>query len=101
MLKIFAPKIVDRVRIPEFNDSKISQQLYQAKGVINNYLKDKHFTVDISNADDKYAIVEAKADAKKQYASIFVKNDGEIPFLRKIYSAIEKLAKDPSINDKK
>ena len=45
MLKIFGPKVANRVRIPELNTGKYTEQLYQAKGVINNYLKDKNIPI--------------------------------------------------------
>ena len=102
MLKIFGPKVANRVRIPELNTGKYTEQLYQAKGVMENYLKDKHFKVNIADMDDKLMLVEAIADSEKDISAIFIrKNDEETPFLRKIYKTIEYFAKDPDINIKK
>ena len=101
MLKIFGPKVVNRVRIPELNTGKYTEQLYQAKGVIENYLKDKNFKVTITDLNDKFMIVEAFSDKKNSISSTLIKKeDGDIPFLRKIYKKIEDFAKDPNINVK-
>lgn len=102
MLKIFGPKVANRVRIPELNTGKYTEQLYQAKGVMENYLKDKHFRVNIADSNDKFMLVEAIADSKKAIAAILIrKNDEETPFLRKVYRVIEGFAKDSDINVKK
>ena len=102
MLKIFGPKVANRVRIPELNTGKYTEQLFQAKGVINNYLKDKHLKVNIADMDDKFMLVEAIADNKKTIFSTFIrKEDGDTPFLRKVYRVIEGFAKDSDINVKK
>ena len=65
-------------------------------------MKDKRFAVRISQCpfDDEYVQVQAMSDSKKSLSRVSVSKNGEIPFLRKIYSAIEMFAKDPNINKK-
>lgn len=102
MLKIFGPKVANRVRIPKLNTGKYTEQLYQAKGVIDNYLKDKNFRVTIIDFSDTQMLVQAFPDKKNSMSSTFIKKeDDDIPFLRKIYKIVEDFAKDPSINIKK
>ena len=102
MLKIFGPKVANRVRIPKLNTGKYTEQLFQAKGVMENYLKDKHFKVKITDSNDKFMLVEAIADSEKAMSAILIrKNDEETPFLRKVYRVIEGFAKDSDINVKK
>lgn len=103
MLKIFGPKVANRVSIPELNTGKYTEQLYQAKGVIENYLKDKKFRVTITDVDDTFMLVQAFSDKKNSMSSAFIKkeDDDDIPFLGKIYKIVENFAKDPNINIKK
>ena len=105
MIKIFAPKMVDRVTVGYIGNVKISQELNQAKGVMNNYLRDKHFSVEISNSLEESSspiLVRGISDAKKPSScTVPVKNDDKEPLLRKIYRTIEMFAKDPTINTKK
>ena len=102
MFKIFAPKAINRIHISHFEEKNLHQELIQAKGVMDNYMKDKRFAVSISQCplDDEYVQVQAMSDSKKSLSRVSVSKNGEIPFLRKIYSAIEMFAKDPNINKK-
>ena len=103
MLKIFAPKVIDRVNIGYIGNVKISQELNQAKGVMNNYLRDKHFTVDISAFEqgDEFINIRGLADSQKSSCIVPIKKDGNEPLLRRVYRTIEMFAKDPVINTKK
>lgn len=103
MLKIFGPKVANRVRIPKLNTGKYTEQLYQAKGVIDNYLKDKNFRVTIIDFSDTQMLVQAFPDKKNSMSITYIKkeDDDDIPFLRKIYKIVEDFAKDPNINIKK
>lgn len=106
MLKIFAPKVVDKVNVGYIGDIKISKEINQAKGVMNNYLRDKHFSVEISRSLEKESspiLVRGISEAKKSPSSCMVpiKSDDKEPLLRKIYRTIEMFAKDPTINTKK
>ena len=99
MLKIFAPKMVNRVNIGYIGNVKIAQELNQAKGVMNNYLKDKKFSVTFVDSFDKDFVHAQSLDDKKTSCSyIAIKKDGDTPFLRNIYKALEKFAKDKNIN---
>lgn len=102
MLKIFTPKSIDRVRINSLKETNLHQDLIQAKGVMDNYMKNKYFVVSISQCplDDEFVQVQAISDTKKCVSRVSVSKYGEIPFLRKIYSAIEMFAKDADINKK-
>ena len=102
MFKIFAPKAINRIHISHLEEKKLHQELIQAKGVMNNYMKDKRFAVRISQCpfDGEYVQVQAMSDSKKSLSRVSVSKNGEIPFLRKIYSAIEMFAKNPNINKK-
>lgn len=104
MLKIFAPKMVNRVNIGYIGNVKIAQELNQAKGVMNNYLRDKHFTVEISclEKDGDPFTVRGISDARyPDTCTVPIQNDDKEPLLRKIYRTIEMFAKDPRINTKK
>ena len=48
MFKIFAPKTINRVHIKHLKEANLHQELTQAKGVMDNYMKDKHFTISIT-----------------------------------------------------
>lgn len=102
MFKIFAPKTINRIHISSLEEKNLHQELIQAKGVMNNYMKDKHFVVKIGQCplDDEYVQLQAMSDTRKSMSSVSVSKNGEIPFLRKIYSAIEMFAKDSDINKK-
>ena len=102
MLKILAAKTINRIRISRLKEKNLHQELIQAKGVMNNYMKDKHFVVNIGQCqfDDEFVQLQALSDTKKNLSCVSVSKNGEIPFLRKIYRAIEMFAKDPNINKK-
>lgn len=101
MLKIFAPKIIDKVTI-NVTDAVKAKELEQAKGVMNNYLKDKHFTVRLFDSLETDAIVvQGLNEEKTALQWITILKESDTPFLRKVYLAIEKLAQDSSINKKK
>jgi hypothetical protein len=102
MFRIFAPKANNRVVINRLREKNLHQELTQAKGVMDNYMKDKHFTVNISQCplDDEFVQLQAMSDSKMSLSCISVRKNGEKPFLRKVYSAIEMFAKDSLINKK-
>ena len=102
MFKIFAPKTINSIRISRLEEKNLHQELIQAKGVMDNYMKDKHFVVNISQCplSDKFVQLQALSDTRKSLSCVSVSKNGEIPFLRKIYSAIEMFAKDPTIYKK-
>lgn len=103
LMKIFAPKTVDRVNIYPLKEVKLTEKLQQAKGVMNNYLKDKHFSVSISQCplDEECLQVKVISDTKKSMSRVSVKKEGDIPLLRKIYTVIETFAKDSYLNARK
>lgn len=102
MFKIFTPKAINRVNIGPLKEKNLHQDLIQAKGIIDNYMKDKNFVVNIRQCplDDDFVRVGALSDTKKSMSSVSICKKGEIPFLRKIYSAIEMFAEDADINKK-
>ena len=97
MLKMFSPKIVQsKVNISNEIASPHREYLLQAKGVMNNYLRDKKCTVSIKDcplSDGDCLEISALNDSKQSFSRISVLKDGEIPFLRKIYKAIEMVSK--------
>ena len=101
LTKIFTPKIVEKVTI-NVADATKARELEQAKGVMNNYLKDKHFTVRLFDAlDADTVVVQGLNEDKTALEWITVLKESDTPFLRKIYQAIENLSGNPSINKKK
>ena len=102
MFKIFAPKTINRVHIKHLKETNLHQELTQAKGVMDNYMKDKHFVVAISQCplDDEFVQLQAISDTKRSLSRVSISKNGKIPFLRKIYSAIEMFANDSNINKK-
>lgn len=89
----------------KINPSKISisknislphkEQLMQAQKVMDNYLKDKNCNIKIRNSamyGNDYLDVQAMSNSKKTMCLISVLKDGDVPFLRKIYKAIETVA---------
>lgn len=99
MLKIFSPKI-QQSKIAIFTEiaSPHREELMQAKGVMENYLRDKKCKVVIKNdplcEGDDWLEVSALNYSKTANSRISVSKDGVIPFLRKIYRAIEIVTKD-------
>lgn len=90
MIKIIGPRVVDRVNVA-LTDKAVSEPLIQAKGVMNNYLKDKHFRIKFTNSifDDNAIDVHAISDSRKASALYTVKRNGDSPFLRSVYQALE------------
>lgn len=102
MIKLFAPKVIDRVTIQPMSNKKLYAELNQAKGVMNNYLKDKHFKITISDSPfygSDVLDVKGFSDSAKSMSLYSIKTESKTPFLRNIYKAIENLAKS-SINGK-
>ena len=100
MFKITGHKPIDRVRVL-VQDTQKAKELNQAKGVINNYLKDKHFTVEFTTSPflgNEFVCVKTISDSKKAFGLAAVKKDGDTPFLRRIYQTIENVAKNKNIN---
>ena len=99
MFKITGHKPIDRVRVL-VQDTQKAKELNQAKGVINNYLKDKHFTVEFTTSPflgNEFVCVKTISDSKKAFGLAAVKKDGDTPFLRRIYQTIENVAKNKNI----
>ena len=98
MLKIFSPK-VPQSKIAVFTEiaSPYKEELLQAKGVMANYLRDKKCKVTIKNdplSEGDCLEVSAINYSRTSISRISVLKEGEIPFLRKIYRAIEIVTKD-------
>ena len=102
MIKIFSPKITQsKINISKEVDSLYREQLLQARGVIDNYLKDKKCTVGIKNcplSGCKYLAVNAINDCKNILSRVSVAKESEQPFLRTIYQAIEFVTKQVTRN---
>ena len=102
MIKLFGPKIVDRVTIQNISDKKIYTELNQAKGVMNNFLKDKKFKITISDSvfwGKDSLDIKGFSDSAKSMNMYSIKTNSETHFLRNVYKVIENLAKS-SINEK-
>ena len=94
MIKLLAnKKPIDKVNIFRINNKELNQELIQAKGIMNNYLKDKPFNVDIFEYSDDIINVRGITPSRKQAFTIQVKKGEDTPFLRKIYKAIDTLNK--------
>ena len=100
IMKIFKQTSIDRVKI-SVSDAQKAKELIQAKGVMNNYLKDKYFNVIFYDSADEYIGIQSYNDAKTALRVMAVKKDSETPFLRNVYKVLEVLAKDTDINKKK
>ena len=98
-MKIFKinPKPAEHVRMSSLVPEPYSDQLHQAKGVMGNYLKDKDLNVYISpctlvpHASDFDSIQILGHNSKAKHF-IKVKKEGDTPFLRRVYQAIETIA---------
>ena len=100
-MKIFKikPKPAEHIRISLLVPQPYRDQLHQAKGVMNNYLKDKDINVCISPctlvphaADfDSLEILGHNSNAER---FIKVKKEDDTPFLRRVYQAIETIAQE-------
>ena len=100
MIRLFTPKVVNKVHVNVADVAK-AQELEQAKGVMNNYLRDKNFTVTFVDSFDKEFVHAQGLDNRKTCCKyVAIKKESDTPFLRTIYKAIERLAKDPEINRK-
>lgn len=98
MLKIFSPKIPQsKVAIFAEIAPPHREELMQARGVMENYLKDKECKVFIKNdflSGRDWLEVSAINYSKTSSSRISVSKYGEHPFLRKIYEAMEIVVKD-------
>ncbi len=100
-MKIFkiAPKIIEKVKISKEIQNPYKEQLVQAKGIMENYLKDKPFNVNINkvssvwgkDADD---YVEIQGYTPKSLSIYHIKKESDMSFLRLVYKTLEELAKD-------
>ena len=100
-MKIFKinPKPAEHVRMSSLVPEPYSDQLHQAKGVMENYLKDKDLNVYISPCTlvphasdlDSIEILGHNSNAER---FIKVKKEGDTPFLRRVYQAIETIAQE-------
>ena len=100
--KIFGPKVIDRVQI-SVTDPQVAKELYQAKGVMNNYLRDKHFVVQITKSSFNSDCVDIRAlsDSRKAFCTNYgIPVKSEIPLLRRVYRILESFAHDKGINRK-
>ena len=100
IMRIFKETPIDKVKI-RVADAKKAKELTQAKGVMNNYLKDKFFTVTFYDSADDYIGVQGASDSKTGIRVMAVKKDTNTPFLRNIYKTLEVFAKDSDINKQK
>ena len=101
MIKLFTHKPIDRVNVWSISNKKIEAELNQAKGVINNYLKDKNFKVAIGDsplAKNDCLDIAGFADSGKAMRKITIKKESDKPLLRNVYAAIENIAKEFAIN---
>lgn len=85
-------KISQKINEPELSI------LNQSKGVIDNFLSYKKNLGDIHikdgdmfNNQDYISVIHTKPNA---ISRISILKNGEIPFLRKVYTAVEKVIKD-------
>ncbi len=98
MLKIFSPKI-SQSNLSIFTNisSPHREELMQAKGVMENFLRDKKCKVVIKNdplGGGDYVEVRAANYARTSLSRISVLKDGEIPLLKKIYIALGIVTED-------
>ena len=100
-MKIFKvnSKPIEHVKISPCIADSYKNQLYQAKGVIENYMKDKNFDIVFNKPgvcckDTGDSIVEIMGHHHphkgRQYG--LIKPDSNTPFLRNVYQAIETIA---------
>ena len=101
-MKIFGNKPIERVWISKFVQEPYKEQLKQAKGVMENYLRDKNFNVTI--IESSYIWGEEQADyldiqgaTRSAMNLIQIRKESDTPFLRKVYKALEIFAKDPNL----
>lgn len=98
MLKIFPNKITkSKTYISDSISNPYKEQLLQARGVVDNYLKDKKCSVTIKNcplSGSDYLEISSLNDSKTSLSRISVLKSGERSFLRKIYEAVEIVVKD-------
>ncbi len=99
-MKIFKinSKPIEQVKISSNIPQPYLGQLNQAKGVMENYLKDKKLNISISNSSliwgnrvDDY--LDITGNTPKAIRIIQIKKESNTPFLRKVYKAIEILHK--------
>lgn len=105
-MKIFKtnPKPIEHVGISSLVPQPYREQLTQAKGVMENYLKDKDLRVYInpcslvprSSEFDSIEVMGHNSVAKR---FIKVKKEGDTPFLRRVYSAIDTIAHEFKLNN--
>ena len=104
-MKIFktSPNTIEHIKISSNIPQPYLDQLNQAKGVMENYLKNKNLNINISPSDLRWG--EQAADyldilghVPTAQRIIQVKKESDTPFLRKIYKAIEIIAREFKLN---
>ena len=104
-MKIFniKNKSSEHVKISRHIEQPYFSRLNQAKGVMENYLRDKNLNIYISRSDLRWG--EHDADyldilgyTPQAQRIIQIKKESDTPFLRKIYKAIEIIAGDFKLN---
>ncbi len=107
-MKIFNPpaKPFGNVRIFQNISSPYKEQLNQAKGVMENYLRDKNFNINIYESSSVLGsqaadYLDIQLTHPKTMRIMQVKKDTDTPFLRKVYKALEEMAREFKLNNLK
>ncbi len=105
-MRIFktTPKTIEHARISPLVPQPYREQLKQAKGVMENYLKDKALDVYISPCSlvprsSEFDSIQVMGHNPAAARFIKVKKEGDTPFLRRVYSAIETIAHEFKLNN--
>lgn len=107
-MKIFKPtkKLFGNVRISPNVNSPYKEQLNQAKGVMENYLRDKKFNINIYESSSAWGsqaadYLDIQLTHPKTMRIMQIKKDTDTPFLRKVYKALEEMAREFKLNSLK
>lgn len=90
---------IEHVKISQKISEPYLEQLNQAKGIMENYLKDKPFNVNINKVSsvwgkDSEDYVEIQGYTPKSLSIYHIKKESDTSFLRLVYKTLEELAKD-------
>lgn len=96
----------EHVRISQSIASPYREHLNQAKGVMENYLKDKKFNVNIYESSPVWGCQDAdyldiQLTHPKAMRVIQIKKESDTPFLRKVYKALEEMSREFKLNNLK
>ena len=96
-MRIFRIKPIDKIRIlvSDARNAQKAEELTRAKGVMNNYLRDKNLSVKFKDSIFDINRIDMYIYSKKRAMGVYTvhKETKDTPFLRLVYKVLENISK--------